>query len=77
MLIFPRISGVCRAHTADRSTYDNSELANINLDVEVFNSCDIDEIYSRLTNILNSTLNKHVPKKVVTRRPRDKVFMNS
>lgn len=55
----------------------NSELANINWDVEVFNSCDIDEIYSKFTNVLNSTVDKHVPKKVATVRPRDKVFMNS
>lgn len=55
----------------------NSELSNINWDVEVFNSLDLDEIYSKFTKILNSTVDKHVPKKVVTIRPRDKVFMNS
>lgn len=55
----------------------NRELANINWDVEVFNSCAIDGIYSKFTNVLNSTVDKYVPKKVVTIRPRDKVLMNS
>lgn len=57
----------------------NNELANINWDVEVFNSCDIllDEIHSKFTNFLNSTVDKHVSKKVVTIRQRDRVFINS
>lgn len=42
----------------------NREQANINWDVEVLNSSDIDEIYSKFTNVLNSTGDNFVPKKL-------------
>ena len=34
-------------------------------------------MYSKFMNILNHTLDKHIPIKVVTIGPLDKVFMNS
>lgn len=36
----------------------DSELANIQWDVEVFNSRDIDEMYSKFTNVLNFSVDK-------------------
>lgn len=55
----------------------NNELSNVDWDVEVFNSTDIDKTYSNFTNTFKTIVDKHVPKKIVTIRPRDKVFMNS
>ena len=57
-------------------THLNSELDKINWDNEVFSTTDMDEIYSKSMDVLTTTINKHIPKKVVTIRPRDKVFMN-
>ena len=44
--------------------------------MEVFSTTDMDEIYSKSMDVLTTTINKHIPKKVVTIRPRDKVLMN-
>ena len=36
----------------------------------------MNEIYLKFMDVLTTTINKHIPKKSVTIRPRDKVFMN-
>lgn len=51
-------------------------MLQINWDKEVFISENINEIYSNFVSTLNNCIDKHIPKKTITVRPRDKVFMN-
>ena len=46
-------------------------------DEEVFNTNDIDDVYSAFMQITNECINRHIPTKVVTIRPKDKVFMTN
>jgi hypothetical protein len=43
----------------------------------VFQSDNINEMYSNFTNILDNHIDLHVPQKTVTIRPKDKPFMNN
>ena len=44
-------------------TLPHSDLDKINLDLAVFNTTDMDEIYLKFMDILTTTINKHIPKK--------------
>ena len=48
-----------------------------NWDNIVFNSDNINDVYSNFLKILDDTVNKFIPTKTITVRPNDKPFMNN
>lgn len=47
------------------------------MEEDVFSRNNIDDIYNSSLNKHNLCLNKHIPMKNITVRPKDKVFMNN
>jgi hypothetical protein len=48
-----------------------------NWDNIVFNSDNINDVYSNFLKMLDDTVNKCIPTKTITVRPNDKLFMNN
>ena len=61
------------------ANYDkaNDDIKQINWEEDVFNGENIDDIYNSFLNKLNTCLDKHIPLKNITVRPKDKAFMNN
>ena len=64
--------------------YNYANYADISNDINitdwdstVFNSENINEVYDNFLQTYNNIIDKHIPKKVITIRPRDKPFMNN
>jgi hypothetical protein len=66
---------VLHYNSADYTSLNNT-LLNCRWDEEVFNVNDIDDVYSIFQNT-NECINCHIPTKLVTIRPKDKVFMTN
>ena len=47
----------------------------MSIGTRVFNSTNIHEIYDNFLHTYNKILDGHIPRKVITFRPRDKLFM--
>lgn len=53
------------------------DLLDVDWNMEVFNTHNINDIYDNFTKVYNHYVDKNIPKKVVTIRPSDKPFMTS
>jgi hypothetical protein len=55
----------------------NNASLNCLWDEEVFNTNDFDDVYSNFLQNVNECINRHIPKKNVAIKPKDKVFMTN
>ena len=56
---------------------NNNDLLSTDWDSEVFNSDNVNDVYSYFTNKLEECISRNIQTKTITVRPNDKPFMNN